>query len=296
MVMILAGAALSLYPVVENVYHDWQGLSVVDDYSQRVAAAPAPVLEGQLQAAEQYNADLTPSALNDPWDDEQAASSPQHDAYVQKLAGFGPLGRIRVPSVEIDLPIFHDATKHSLGLGAGHMYGTSLPVGGTGSHSVIAGHTGATIRTYFNRLNEAVEGDLIHIDSLGETLTYRVDLIQVVSKSDLSQIQPVDGADLVTLVTCIPGHKSDRLLVRGVRFDPTEATGAQASVTVLDPAALPISVQGWMVPRLGIAGGALLLALAMLIMWLVSDARTRSTGTHREQPAPESAQREDALP
>lgn len=298
-VLIFMGAVMSVYPVVENLYNDWRGSAVVDEYTQRISAAPAPILESQQQAAEQYNDALTISALNDPWSDEQEATSPEHDAYVGELAGFGPLGRIRVPSVEIDLPIFHDATRRSLGLGAGHMYGTSLPIGGPGTHAVIAGHTGSTERTYFNRLNEVGEGTLFHIDTLGRTLTYRVDQITVVSMSDLSQIQPVEGADLVTLVTCIVGSSGERLLVRGVR-EPTSAAdtahGTDIEAAAQVPAETPHAIQRWMRPRLAIAAGALVLLFGMTITWLVSDTRAvPSVGAGFSEPAqPTGTKREDA--
>lgn len=299
-VLVLAGAVLSVFPVAENFYQDWQGLAVVDDYTALVEAAPQEVLDRQRTAAQEYNDSLHPSVLNDPWSDEQPATSAEHDAYVSELQGFGPLGRIRLPSVGIDLPIYHDATRYSLGLGAGHMYGTSLPVGGVGTHSVIAGHTGATIRTYFNRLNEAVEGDLIHIDTLGETLTYRIDQIQVVSRDDLSQIQPIEGADLVTLVTCIVGHQNDRLLVRGVRYEPgpaaTASTATPDAGSAPKPAQADLRVQEWMLPRLALGGGALLLVMGMSIHWVISDARTRpSLGARVQDDAPRRAVREDAL-
>lgn len=297
--LILVGAALSIQPVVENMYHDWQGLTVVDEYARRMDAAPASVLEAHLQDAEQYNRALTIGALSDPWSDEQEAVSTEHDAYVGELAGFGPLGRIRVPSVGIDLPIFHDATRHSLGLGAGHMYGTSLPVGGAGTHAVIAGHTGATIRTYFNRLNEVGEGALFSIDSLGRTLTYRVDRIAVVSMYDLSQIQPIEDEDLVSLVTCIPGHKGERLLVRGVRVPDTSAVaasgtpGADASRM---PAESVFGLQPWMHPRLAVTAAALLLAVGMIIAWVAADMRhpLPSGDTSPESRRPHSTEREDA--
>ena len=84
--LIFLGAVLSVYPVVENLYNDWRGSVVVDEYAQRISAAPAGILESQQQAAEQYNEALTISALGDPWSDEQEATSPEHDAYVGEMA------------------------------------------------------------------------------------------------------------------------------------------------------------------------------------------------------------------
>jgi len=207
-----------------------------------------------------------------------------HDAYLSRLSAFGPLGRIRIPAISVDLPIFHDATRRSLGRGAGHMYGTSLPVGGPGTHAVIAGHTGSTVRTYFDRLKEIGEGDVFFIDVAGETLAYRVDRVSEVRADDLSLIQPEPDRDLVTLVTCIQGSagKGRRLLVRGVR-DTSPVAASGSSITgvpgVTDrPAAttsvsVDLSVTDWMWPRLALAGGAVALVLAMEVGWLIGASR-----------------------
>jgi len=310
--LILVGAVVSVWPVGETFYNNWRGTSATSEYAERVAASDPQVLAGQRRAGADYNRALSPTALTDPWSDEAEASSAAHDAYLSQLSGFGPLGRIRIPAISVDLPILHDATRRSLGLGAGHMYGTSLPVGGLGTHAVIAGHTGSTVRTYFDRLKELGEGAVFFIDVAGETLAYRVDRVSVVWADDLSLIQPEPDRDLVTLVTCIQGSagKGKRLLVRGTRdttLVPASTPAATSGMpgTTNQPGvaaasvAVDLSVTDWMWPRLALAAGAVALVLAMGLSWLIGAARRgRPVGTPAPAgPAdPRISEREDPQP
>lgn len=246
--LVLSGGALSGWPVAETFANNQRATGAVTAYADAVAAAaasdPAP-LRADLAGARDYNADLTPAALADPWSDDTPADSPAHDAYLRHLDAFDAMGRVRIPQIDVDLPIYHDATKEPLSRGVGHMYGTSLPVGGPGTHAVLAAHTGSSRRTFFDRLPEVQRGQTFYLDVHGTTLTYRVDRIAVVEPWELEAIQPVPGADLVTLVTCYqpPGEHNQRLLVRGVRVPDAAgapgpgATGQDAAAGTQDAAA-----------------------------------------------------------
>lgn len=195
------------------------------------------------------------------------------------------MGRIRIPDIGIDLLIHHDATNASLANGVGHMYGSSLPVGGVGTHAVLAGHTGLAGHTFFDRLPELTVGDRFYVDVAGRTLTYQVDQIVLVEPWQLEQVQRIDGADHVTLVTCYTvgrGHVQ-RLLVRGVRVadettaEPTTQGDAPANIQPAQvPAAADLSVQGWMWPRIATAGTAVAITIAMLLGWAVRDRRAKA--------------------
>ncbi len=228
--LVLSGGALSGWPVAETFANNQRATGDVTAYADAVAAAaasdPAP-LRAQLTGARDYNADLTPSALADPWTHDTPSTSSAHDAYLRHLDAFDAMGRVRIPQIDVDLPIYHDATRASLARGAGHMYGTSLPVGGLGTHAVIAAHTGSSRRTFFDRLPELKPGSTFILDVNGATLTYRVDQTLVVEPWELDAIQPVPTLDLVTLVTCYqpPGEHNQRLLVRGVRVPDAAAPG-----------------------------------------------------------------------
>lgn len=142
-----------------------------------------------------------------------------------------------VPSVNIDLPVLHGTDRATLARGAGHMYGTSLPVGGPGTHSVISAHTGMRAHTFFDRLTEVQIGDVFFIDVAGERLAYQVDDISLVLSSEIDAVSVVPGEDLATLLTCYtPPENTHRLLVRGHRTghvpeadQPTAAPTAVAS-------------------------------------------------------------------
>lgn len=273
------------WPVVETFANNTQGAHEVSAYVDAVAAAqasdPEP-LHADVLRARAYNAALSPSALWDPWGDETPRNSPAHDDYLTQLSAFGALGRVRIPQIDVDLPILHDATKLPLSRGAGHMYGTSLPVGGPGTHAVLAAHTGLKGRTMFDRLPEVQPDQTFFVDVYGTTLTYRVDRITVVEPWELDAVERVPGADHVTLVTCYtpPGEHKQRLLVRGVRVPDavaSDAVGSDAAAPPASPASVPVaadtSVQEWMVPRLAVSGGAAALAVLMGVTWVVGDRR-----------------------
>ena len=124
----------------------------------------------------------------------------------------------RIPEISVDLPIYHGTSESALASGAGHLYGSSLPVGGASTHSVITGHRGLVEAMMFTRLDEMKVDDYFYIDVMGETLGYRVDRIEVIEPDDTSRLKIVEGEDRVTLMTCTPyGVNTHRLLVSGVR-------------------------------------------------------------------------------
>lgn len=309
--LVLAGGALSGWPVAETYAHNEQGAHEVTAYVDAVAAAaasdPQP-LQADLTRARAYNKALSPAALWDPWGDETPAASPAHDGYLTQLAAFEAMGRVRIPQINVDLPILHDATKGPLSRGVGHLYGTSLPVGGPDTHAVLAAHTGSSRRTFFDRLPELQRGHTFFLDVAGTTLTYRVDRISVVEPWELDAVERLPGADHVTLVTCYqpPGEHNQRLLVRGVRVPDAAAAGpgatgqstnsdaaaAVAAAAVAAPVAVDLSVQQWMVPRLATTGGAAALAVLMGASWVVGDRR-RAASERADRGAPAGATEPD---
>ncbi|KAB7790409.1 sortase family protein [Bifidobacterium leontopitheci] len=197
-----------------------------------------------LAAARRYNAALAADGqpvLGEPVDpfsasasgglvDYKDAVSTKDDRYQSLLdAGGGVMGRVRVPKQSIDLPIYHGTSAQVLARGAGHLYGTSLPVGGKSTHAVLTGHRGLVEALMFTRLDEMHEGDYFYIDVMGKTLTYRVDRISVIEPDDTSLLKIVRGEDRVTLMTCTPYRlNTHRLLVSGVRVPDRAAPAAQS--------------------------------------------------------------------
>ncbi len=150
----------------------------------------------------------------------------------------------------------------------GHLYGTSLPVGGTGTHSVLTSHTGMASATLFDHLVDVKEGDLMFIEVLGETLAYRVDQIKVILPNEISDLTTIEGHDYLTLFTCTPyAVNTHRLLVRGERvpYTPEVAEAAEAAEVS------PFKIEPWM---WWLIAGAV--AGLVILLWIVIRERRRA--------------------
>ena len=149
---------------------------------------------------------------------------------------------IVIPSIHVSLPVYHGTETRTLADGVGHLFGTSLPIGGPSTHAVLTGHTGLSTATMFDNLTQDKKGDAFYVSSLGQTLKYEVVDIAVVKPEETDSLRKVPGRDLMTLITCTPyGVNSHRLLVTGERvpMDPTAAAAEEAE-------ALPTPMQTWM--------------------------------------------------
>lgn len=261
-IVLLAVAALTvgLYPTVVQLQSARRLQSVAVSSEQDVASWPADKMDQVLAAARDYNARLAQSGQPqlgegaDPFttSDGQsadaggagagagngsAASSSDSSAadYESQLAGSGGvMGTVRVPKISVELPIYHGTSDAALASGAGHLYGTSLPVGGPSTHAVITGHRGLATAQMFTRLNEIEIGDYLYITVMDRTLAYEVDSIDVIDPTDSSRLRIVPGQDRLTLMTCTPyGVNTHRLLVAGHRVPyPTDAPEPSAVADV----------------------------------------------------------------
>ncbi|MGW9114641.1 class C sortase [Microbacterium sp. NPDC055683] len=223
--LVLLGSATMLYPAAASWFADRIQAAAGDRYTEAVSALAPEDRADRLADAEEYNDLLRGGAIPDPFGaitEETVVDA--DDPYWSLLdAGDGTMARIRIPSIDVDLPIYHGTAADVLRQGVGHLQGTSLPIGGAGSHTVLTGHRGLTEATLFTRLDEMDDGDVIEIDVYGETLAYRVTEVQVVLPTDVDALRPVAGSDLLTLVTCTPlGVNSHRILVTAERIDATE--------------------------------------------------------------------------
>ena len=152
--------------------------------------------------------------------DAGSASASSADAEYGSLldSGGGVMGTIRIPKISVRLPIYHGTSESALASGAGHLYGSSLPVGGKSTHAVLTGHRGLVEAAMFTRLDEMRVGDYFYIEVMGRTFGYQVDRITVIEPNDTSQLKIVPGEDRVTLMTCTPyGVNTHRLLVSAIR-------------------------------------------------------------------------------
>lgn len=227
--ILFAGITLLLYPTASQWISNYNQSQVSSSYSEKVKNQLPPP-ETQLEAARAYNEALQSGALveageNLPTSDTDGGELPGGiKPYNEqlKVGTSGLMARIKIPKIDVDLPIYHGVSDQVLLIGAGHLEGTSLPVGGDSTRTVVTGHRGLASARMFTDLDKIVKGDTFTFETFGEVLTYRVKDIQVVEPDDRQAILPVQGKDLATLVTCTPlGINSHRILVTGERVTPT---------------------------------------------------------------------------
>lgn len=255
LVLLFAGIAVLLYPVVATQYNNFHQQAFSKKYADEVAASDPTTATTELAAARSYNETLDGVPILDPWLN-QADGDPGSTAYQEyrsQLSRFDAMARLRIPDADIDLPVYHGTSDEVLSRGVGHLYGTSLPVGGEGSHAVLTSHTGLANATLFDHLTSLEVGDLIFVDVLGETLAYRVDQIKVVLPDQISDLAAVPGKDYLTVFTCTPyAINTHRLLVRGVRI-PYDASLEVSSTDDSD-----ITIETWMWLLVGAAVAAVI--------------------------------------
>ena len=242
LVLVLVGVAVLLYPVMATQHNNDEQQRLADMYTASVEAAGPDTVAAERASAETYNNNLESAPILDPWLESQRPDTPQYQAYLHEMDIDPVMARIVIPSIHVSLPVYHGTDTRTLAEGIGHLFGTSLPIGGPSTHAVLTGHTGLSTATMFDNLNQVKKGDPFYVSSLGQTLKYEVVDITVVQPEETDSLRKVPGRDLVTLITCTPyGVNSHRLLVTGERvpMDPTAAAAEEAE-------ALPAPMQTWM--------------------------------------------------
>lgn len=206
--LLVAGVCILLYPGVSNKINQCLGSYAIQSLKKELQNTDSEALELERQRAEHYNEQI----LVDPKEISE-------NEYLEILNfADGMMGYIQIPDIGVDLPIYHGVSEEVLSKGVGHLPGSAIPIGGSGNHAVLTGHTGLPSAELFTHLSELTEGDIFHISVLDEVLTYRIDQIKVVLPGETGDLMPEPGEDLCTLVTCTPyGINSHRLLVRGSR-------------------------------------------------------------------------------
>ncbi len=206
------GVSLLLYPTVSNFWNERHQSKVIANYVKAVEKLDSKNYEEILQEAKTFNQSLEETGLHFPLTEEediayQKALNPTQD---------GIMGYIEIPKIHVKLAIYHGTSDAILQIAAGHLEGSSLPIGGESTHAVLLGHRGLPSAKLFTSLDKLVLGDLFYLSYLNQKIAYEVDEIKVVEPEELNQLQIEEGKDLVTLVTCTPyGINSHRLLVRG---------------------------------------------------------------------------------
>ena len=213
--VFLVGLSLLLYPTVSNWWNSMHQSQAIAEYAEEAESLDTEQIDQLWSAAETYNQGLVADA------DRFSPSDEERAAYEQQLSvsDTGVMGSVEIPRIGVSLPIYHGTGEAELAQGAGHMEGSSLPVGGQGTHCVLSGHRGLPSARLFTDLDELEEGDVFMLHVLGRTLTYQVDRVLVTNPYDMSGLDIDPNEDYCTLLTCTPyGINTERLLVRGHRI------------------------------------------------------------------------------
>ena len=228
----LTGIVLLSYTPTASWLSQYQQSRLIDTYNDSLRRERQTTgnetgqaeAEEALTAARAYNEELKAGAIVAPNANvPQSAEETSGNEYHKLLNGPADImARIRIPGIDVDLPVYHGTSDLTLLRGAGHLQGTSLPVGGESTHSVITAHRGLAEATMFTNLDRMHVGDTFTIEVVGEVLVYEVRQTQVVAPEEQEALYPQEGRDLVTLVTCTPlGVNTHRILVTGERVVPT---------------------------------------------------------------------------
>ena len=215
--LLLVGLGIMFYPFVTNWLYQRNANSQLDELSAAVSAGDHDAYVAEIAKAQEYNTELVGQTVPDVFAIREGTTDEEYESYLNVL-GNQVMGSVNIPVIRVHLPIYHYSTEESLLKGCGHIFGSSLPVGGESSHAVITAHRGLPAAKLFTDLDQLVLGDKFYITVLDQTMAYEVDNIEVVAPTETRSLAIQRGEDLVTLVTCTPyGVNTDRLLVRGHR-------------------------------------------------------------------------------
>ena len=262
LLIFFVGLSLLLYPTISDYWNSFHQSRAIATYAEAVAELDDEDYEKMWQEAEAYNQKLSnqPNRWNLTEEEEEEYNR------ILDIGGTGIMGYIEIPEIKVSLPIYHGTDEGVLQIAVGHIPGSSLPVGGIGTHSVVSGHRGLPSAKLFTNLDELDEGDVFMIRVLDETLTYEVDKISIVEPDDLTGLEIDPELDLCTLVTCTPyGVNSHRLLVRGHR------------IPNLEDDSIRVTADAMQVDRLIVASAIAVPILLILIIWVLVHYRKKKS-------------------
>lgn len=262
---------LTLYPVISNYVNQKYASEIFTAYQEVIAQTDNTVLLQERGKAIAYNQTLIPRTGSDGSYTQEAlqSASGEYNSMLN-LAGDGIMGYIEIPKINVHLPIYHGTGDSSLSKGVGHLLGSSLPVGGESTHSILSGHSGMASQTMFTDLEQLGIGDVFYLYVLGDVLAYQVMEINTVLPSDTSLLGIWEGEDCCTLVTCTPyGVNTHRLLITGSRIPYEEAEQITVQMEVEDSTGshwMQYYLRGLEI-GLAVVAGFLVAALLLFILW-----------------------------
>ena len=218
LISFFIGLSVLLYPSISSYWNSRTQSEAIVDYEAMLARYRPEDYTALFDEADAYNAAL--AQLEKPFQQHMEVAGYEN---ILNVSGTGMIGYINVPKISQELPVYHGTSDAVLATAVGHFQGSSLPVGGDTTHSVVSAHRGLPTAVLFTHLDRMEVGDIFYFTILDRTITYEVDVIHIVEPHDMSLIQIEDGKDYCTLLTCTPyGINTHRLLVRGHQIDASQ--------------------------------------------------------------------------
>ena len=267
--ILLAGIGVLAYPSVSDWWNSMHATQAIAGYVSAVETMTKEEKEAIFDAAREYNEGL-PDGVNFGLSDEEYARY----ASILDITGTGIMGYVQIPSIGVNLPVYHGTDESVLQIAVGHVAGSSFPVGGERTHGVLSGHRGLPSAKLFSDLDKLIEGDIFTVTILDETLTYEVDQIRIVLPEETDELAIVPEKDYNTLVTCTPyGINTHRMLIRGHRV-----ANMDSIATPNEAVKIPTYI---VVPAVGIP--ILFIVLVVMLIYYRRKAPRRSTQDMLEQ-------------
>ena len=236
-VLFLTALGLTLYPLISNYVNQKYASEIQTAYQELIQQTDDSVLQEAKQRAVTYNLAITPGTANAYSEEALLSAAENYDSQLN-IAGNGIMGYVEISKIQVNLPIYHGTDAAVLDRGVGHLLGSSLPVGGENTHTILSGHSGMASQKMFTDLEQLVSGDVFYLNVLNEILAYQVTEINTVLPYETDLLGIVPGEDLCTLVTCTPyGINTHRLLVRGSRIPYEEAAVLEEENVSAEPTA-----------------------------------------------------------
>ena len=269
-IIFMIGVCLMAYPSVSDWWNSFHQTRAIAKYSKKVANMERESFEQMLEEAEAYNAKLVGKKHRFVLTDTQRKEYNR----VLDVDGTGIMAYIDIPKIDVSLPIYHGVDQNVLQVAIGHIEGSSLPVGGNGTHSVVSGHRGLPAARLFTHLDKLETGDRFMVQVLDRTITYEVDQIRIVLPEEFQDLEINPDQDLMTLITCTPYRvNSHRLLVRGHRVENDNPNAANITADAL------LYKPYYVAPI--VAAPILLILLIMMLITTSSGYRQRKAAAKR---------------
>lgn len=223
-ILFFIGLGILLYPTISNEWNNYRDNILIESYDKKVQKVDKTEINKFWEEAEDYNKQLGIQPVPDAFSIRDGIKDKTYES-VLNMESDGMMGYIDIPSIKVNIPIYHYTTDDSLSKGAGHLFGSALPVGGEGTHTVVSAHRGLPSAELFTNLPLLKNGDYFYFHILDRVIAYKVDQILTVEPHEVESLAGETGIDYATLITCTPyGVNTQRLLVRGhrVAYDKDE--------------------------------------------------------------------------